>query len=134
MLHAKHYVKNNFLLLSFWTQCFDCEAFLQLHQNINGQRWKCTNCELFLSLEDLEYCALSKHALDLFKVNITSTRHMVEVREDGEMDLLDPQRSRAERERARNGKKKKPQGDGNNNRNGNISQRGEPEIIEIDSD
>jgi hypothetical protein len=106
------------------------EAFLQLHSSVHGQRWKCTNCELFLSLKDLEYCELTEYALNSLKDKITSDRHMVEVREDRHMQLMPAQRSRAERDRARNARKKKAQG---NNRNGNNNgNKGEPEIIEID--
>ncbi|KAG7370763.1 MIZ/SP-ring zinc finger domain containing protein [Nitzschia inconspicua] len=105
--------------------CFDFEAFLHINQNAHGQRWKCTNCELFLSIQDLEYCELTKFALDKFKDIITSDRHMVKVREDRHMELIKPSRSRAERERARNAQKKLSQ---------QTQGREEPEIIEIDLD
>ncbi|KAG7344353.1 MIZ/SP-ring zinc finger domain containing protein [Nitzschia inconspicua] len=105
--------------------CFDFEAFLHINQNAHGQRWKCTNCELFLSTQDLEYCELTKFALDNFKDYITSDRHMVKIREDRHMELTKPARSRAERERARNAQKKLSQ---------QAQGRAEPEIIEIDLD
>jgi hypothetical protein len=110
-------------------QCFDLDVFLQVHEGVSGQRWKCARCESFLSYKDLEFCALTDFALTCFKDHMTTDQHMVEVREDRSLELMKPTRSRAERERAKHTRTRQPV---ENNNCGTNAKRIEPEIIEID--
>lgn len=64
-------------------------------------RWKCCHCEHFLSYDELEYCELTKDALDRFGAEVGLDRHMVELHEDGSMHLMAPYASGQEREKPR---------------------------------
>jgi hypothetical protein len=110
-------------------QCFDLDTFLQVHEGVNGQRWKCARCEKFLSYKDLEFCALTDYALGCFKDHMTTDQFMVEIREDRSMELMKPTRTRAEREKARLARMKSKQ---ENDDGTNDTKKKEPEVIEID--
>jgi hypothetical protein len=116
-------------LMGTLVQCFDLDIFLQVHEGVSGQRWKCARCEKFLSYKDLEFCALTEYALASFKDEMTAEQYMVEVREDRSMELMKPTRTRAERQKTRQTRTKKKQ---ENDEGNNIAKRKELEIIEID--
>jgi len=112
--------------------CFDLGNYLEMNKTVSGQRWKCLRCELFLSYQDLEFCALTELGLERFGKKMTAEQHMVEYRgENRSMDLMPPVRTRQERTQAKK----------TTNSNSNIisstnqaSSGGEIEILEILSD
>ena len=101
---------------------------MQISEPVSGQRFKCANCEDWLSFKDLEFCELTAKALTQFSSEISPQRHEAEVREDKSMVLLPAVKSRSEREKARRKKKKT---NGNAASNAGIPSR-EPETIVID--
>lgn len=113
-------------------KCFDLGNYLEMNKTVSGQRWKCLRCELFLSYQDLEFCALTELGLKRFGKKMTAEQHMVEYRgENRSMDLMPPVRTRQERTQAKK----------TTNSNSNIisstnqaSSGGEIEILEILSD
>jgi len=114
--------------LNYLHQCFDLGTYLELNKTAGGQRWKCGCCELFLSYQDLEVCALTEQGLKRFGDKMTSGQHMVEFREDKSMELMKPPRSRQERTRA------KKAVSNNNSSTNNQASSGVIEILEILSD
>lgn len=113
-------------------KCFDLGNYLEMNKTVSGQRWKCLRCELFLSYQDLEFCALTELGLERFGKKMTAEQHMVEYRgENRSMDLMPPVRTRQERTQAKKAT--------NNNSNiisstNQVSSGGEIEILEILSD
>ena len=59
-------------------QCFDLFQFLSCNAPVCGGRWRCASCEIFVSPLELEYCGLTKAALDRFGEEVTATRGDVE--------------------------------------------------------
>lgn len=72
-----------------------------MNEKVSGQQWKCPNCELFLSVLDLEYCTLTEKALKNFGERIEMNRHMVEYQEDKSMHLLPAVKPRGQQGRSK---------------------------------
>lgn len=69
---------------------------------MTGKRWSCPLCQQrFLSVQDLEHCALTAEALKLFGKDVSALRPDVELRANGTMKLLPKKRTGQERESAR---------------------------------
>lgn len=81
--------------------CFGLNSFLNLNKSASGQRWKCGNCDKFLSYVDLEHCSLTELAAKRFGDQIGVLQFTVELREDKSMVLCRARRSHQERARAR---------------------------------
>ena len=75
-------------------QCFDLKGFIECNSVCSGQRWKCAACEDYLSIQNLEYCALTKAALTRFEGQVSSERDRVEFRSDESYKLLPPTKVR----------------------------------------
>eukprot|EP00535_Pseudo-nitzschia_heimii_P008426 CAMPEP_0197192408 /NCGR_PEP_ID=MMETSP1423-20130617/25023_1 /TAXON_ID=476441 /ORGANISM="Pseudo-nitzschia heimii, Strain UNC1101" /LENGTH=986 /DNA_ID=CAMNT_0042645279 /DNA_START=141 /DNA_END=3101 /DNA_ORIENTATION=+ len=81
--------------------CFGLNSFLDLNKSPSGQRWKCGNCDKFLSYVDLEHCSLTELASKRFGDQIGPLQYRVELRADRSMALCKASRSHQERARAR---------------------------------
>ena len=92
---------NQFLLRLICPQCFGLDSFLDLNKSPSGQRWKCGNCDKFLSYIDLEHCSLTELASKQFGEQIGPLQYRVQLREDRSMVMCKASRSHQERARAR---------------------------------
>lgn len=68
-------------------QCFDLRNYLQLNEKVAGGRWKCINCEEFVSVRDLIHCGLFQAMLDHFRGQISAVRDKVTLHSDGTFHL-----------------------------------------------
>jgi hypothetical protein len=68
-------------------QCFDLRNFLHINEKVAGGRWKCINCEDFVSVRDLIHCGLFQAMLDQFKGQISAVRDKVTLHSDGSFHL-----------------------------------------------
>jgi hypothetical protein len=56
---------------------------------VSGGRWRCASCETFVSLYDLQYCGFTADILRELRDVATSSRHRVQLRDDGTYTLLE---------------------------------------------
>jgi hypothetical protein len=77
------------------------DAYLTVFKDAGAMRWKCCHCEHFLSYDELEFCELTKDALERFGADVGLDRHMVELQEDGSMRLMTTCVSGLEKEKPR---------------------------------
>ncbi|KAL3797649.1 hypothetical protein HJC23_013481 [Cyclotella cryptica] len=75
-------------------QCFDLKNFLRINESISGGRWRCGNCEDFLSVRDLVHCGLFQAMIDKYKGQISGIRDKVSLQSDGSFSLKDENKLR----------------------------------------
>ena len=73
-------------------QCFDLRYFLQTNEVVSGGRWRCVNCENFISVRDLVHCGLFQTMIDKYQGCISGARDKVSLQSDGSFYLKDENR------------------------------------------
>ena len=73
-------------------QCFDLDPYIGMNVNVSGQRWRCSVCEKFVSLRNLEFCKLTADFVEEFKDRLQPNRNRVEFRSNKTYVLLDEQK------------------------------------------
>jgi hypothetical protein len=76
--------------LPCFSQCFDLMCFINTNQFVSGSRWRCPSCELFVSLQNLESCALTTRLLEEFETSLSPDRDRIEFTSTGVYKLLEP--------------------------------------------
>jgi hypothetical protein len=75
-------------------QCFDLKNFLRINEHVSGGRWRCGNCENFISVRDLILCGLFQAMIDKYKGQISGIRDKVSLESDGSYSLKDENKLR----------------------------------------
>lgn len=75
-------------------QCFDLRCFLHINENVSGGRWRCGNCENFISVRDLIHCGLFQTMIDKYKGDISVARDKVSLQSDGSFYLKEENKLR----------------------------------------
>ena len=96
-------------LCKHW-QCFDLKNYLLSNQRESGSRWRCSSCERFVPLSELQICGLTSDLLKEFKGVATPQRDRVEYCADSTYKLLAVRKRRSRAAAATNNdpKRKKP--------------------------
>lgn len=66
-------------------------CFINTNQYVSGSRWRCPSCELFVSLQNLEFCALTARLLKEFESSLSADRDRIEFSSSGSYKLLESQ-------------------------------------------
>ena len=85
---ASRSVLKIFFLHTNHQQCFDLESYITANSYVSGGRWRCSACENFVSLQNLEVCGLTLHLLRAFARVATSDRSRVALCGDRTYKLL----------------------------------------------
>jgi hypothetical protein len=70
-------------------------CFINTNQFVSGSRWRCPSCELFVSLQNLESCALTTRLLKEFEKSLSADRDRIEFSSNGVYKLLEPKGARS---------------------------------------
>lgn len=70
-------------------------CFIHTNQYVSGSRWRCPSCETFVSLQNLEYCALTARLLQEFDASLSADRDRIEFTSSGTYKLLEEQVARS---------------------------------------
>ena len=75
-------------------QCFDLKNFLQINESVSGGRWRCGNCENFVSVRDLIHDGLFQVMIDKYQGQISGIRDKVSLQSDGTFYLKEENKLR----------------------------------------
>lgn len=65
-----------------------------INENVSGGRWRCCNCEDFLSVRELIHCGLFQSMINKYKGQVSSSRDKVSLQWDGTFYLKDENKLR----------------------------------------
>ena len=75
-------------------QCFDLKNFLRINESVSGGRWRCGNCEGFVSVRDLIHDGLFQVMIDKYQGQISGIRDKVSLQSDGTFYLKEENKLR----------------------------------------